>query len=207
MISIAIIQDSLEFVSPAREFLRTSTDFRVNAIYFFPEDAMKGMRENPADIVILDLHSRHHGGIEWMQSIKTKIPPAKWLVYTMLDDDETIFSALRAGANGYILHNATPEQLNHALHELLRNGAPLSPRIVHKLLAYFQNQPRYPHLPGDLSLREQEIMHFTARGMLYKEIALQLGIQRETVKKHLSKIYGKLNVQNKVEAMNKFYGL
>ena len=207
MTPIAVIQDSFELVSPIREMLRTNIDFHINGIYYSPEDAMKGLQKNSADIVVLHLHSRQHGGIEWMQSLRKKIPSVKWIVYTMLDDDETIFSALRAGANGYILHNATPEQLNHALHELLRNGAPLSPRIVHKLLAYFQNQPRYPHLPGDLSLREQEIMHFTARGMLYKEIALQLGIQRETVKKHLSKIYGKLNVQNKVEAVNKFYGL
>jgi len=207
MISIAIIQDSLEFVSPAREFLRTSTDFRVNAIYFFPEDAMKGMRENPADIVILDLHSRHHGGIEWMQSIKTKIPPAKWLVYTMLDDDETIFSALRAGANSYMLKDAKSEQLHHALHDLMKGGAPLSPRIVVKILSYFRQQPPKENDPGMLSHREKQILHFTSRGLLYKEIALQLGIQRETVKKHLSKIYGKLNVQNKVEAVNKFYGL
>lgn len=65
MIFIAIIQDSLEFVSPTWEFLKTSSDFRVNAVYFFPEDAMKGLRESLADIVILDLHSPHHGGMEW----------------------------------------------------------------------------------------------------------------------------------------------
>lgn len=207
MTPIAIIQDSLEFVSPVWETLRTANDFRVTGIYYFPRDAFKGLQESPADIVILDLHSPQYRGLEWMKEIKNKIPWTKWLVHTLYDDDEIIFSALRAGANGYLLKGATQEQLNNALHELLRGGAPFSPRIIHKLLAYFHQQPEKENHPGMLSHREKQILHFTSRGLLYKEVALQLGIQRETVKKHLSKIYEKLQVQNKVEAVNKFYGL
>jgi two-component system, NarL family, response regulator LiaR len=207
MTPIAIIQDSLEFVSPVWETLRTAADFRVTGIYYFPGDAIKGLQESPAEIVILDLHSRQHRGLEWMKEIKNKMPCTKWLVYTRYDDDETIFNALRGGANGYLLKDATEEQLYNALHELFRGGAPLSHRIIHKLLAYFYQQPQKENPPGMLSHREKQILHFTSRGLLYKEIALQLGIQRETVKKHLSKIYEKLQVQNKVEAVNKFYGL
>jgi DNA-binding NarL/FixJ family response regulator len=206
MTPIAIIRDSLEFVSPAQEIVRKTFDFRVTGIYYFPEDALQGLQKNPAHIVILDLHYKQDGGIEWMKAIKSKMPYLKWLVYTMHDDDEIIFKALRGGANGYLLKDATQEQMNAALHELMRGGAPICPRIIHKLLAYFHQPPKEYH-PGMLSQREKQILHFTSRGLLYKEIALRLGIQRETVKKHLSKIYDKLHVQNKMEAVNKFYGL
>jgi DNA-binding NarL/FixJ family response regulator len=207
MIPIAIIQDSPGSVPPAREVLRASIDFCVTGIYYVPEEALKGLHENPPDIVILDLHHKQYGGIEWMKEIRNKIPCNKWLVHTLHDDDETIFNALRAGANGFVLKDALPEQLENALHELLRGGAPLSPRIMHKLLAYFHQQHPKENHPGMLSQREKEVMHFTARGLIYKEIACQLGIQTETVKKHLSRIYEKLHVQNKMEAVNKFYGL
>lgn len=206
MTPIAIILDSLEFISPAQEIFRKDFDFYVAGIYYSREDALKGLSESPAHIAILDLHYEQHGGIEWMKEIKNKMPFTKWLVYTMHDDDEIVFSALRAGANGYLLKDASQEQMNAALHELLRGGAPISPRIIHKLLAYFHHQAPKENHPNMLSQREKQILHFTSRGLLYKEIALRLGIQRETVKKHLSKIYGKLHVQNKIEAVNKFYG-
>src|ERR1022692_3786151 len=137
MIPIAIIRDSLEFISPAREILRKSIDFIVTGIYYFLEDALQGLRESPADIVILDMHHKHYGGIEWMKEIKNKMPGTKWLVYTLHDDDETIFKALRGGATGYLLKDATQDQINAALHELIRGGAPVTPRIIHKLLGYF----------------------------------------------------------------------
>jgi DNA-binding NarL/FixJ family response regulator len=206
MVPIAIIQDDLVFDSPFREILRTSIYFCITGTYYSPEQALKGLLESPADIVIVDAHCTQYGAIEWMKEIKHKIPTNKWLVHTLHDDDETLFNALRAGANGFLLKDTTAEQLKNALHELLRGVAPLSPRILHKLLAFFHQQRNRETLPEILSQREKEIMHFVARGLMYKEIATQLGIHRETVKKHLSRIYYKLHVQNKVEAVNKFYG-
>ncbi len=207
MIRVAIIQDSFEFVSPAQEALSVSNDFHITGIYYFPEDACTGLCKAPSDIVILDLHARQQEGIKWMKALKNKIPATKWLVYTMYDNEDTLFSALHAGVNGYILKEAKHEPLHRALHELKKGGAPFSPCILHKLLAYFHHQHPKANPSGMLSQREKQILHFTSRGLLYKEIAIHLGIQRETVKKHLSKIYGKLHVQNKMEAVNKFYGL
>ena len=82
----------------------------------------------------------------------------------------------------------------------------MSPSVIKKILTYFHHLPGREDPVGLLSHREKEVLHFTSRGLLYKEIAQRMGIQRETVKKHLSKIYGKLHVQNKIEALNKFYG-
>jgi len=205
MTTIAIIQDDIKFVSNLPDILETYGDFHVASVYYFIEDAQKGLQENPVDIVILDMKSEE--SIDWIKEIKNKVPFAKWLVYTLHGDDEIIFNTLRAGANGYIIKDGQPEHLKNALHELMSGGAPMSPCIINKLMAYFHHLPKKQINHNTLSVREKEILHFTSRGLLYKEIAMQLGIQRETVKKHLSKIYEKLHVQNKIEAVNKFYGL
>lgn len=207
MIPIAIIQDNMEFISPLPGILERSGDFYVTRIYYFIEDALKGLQETPVDIIILDIKSPSNEYIECIREIKNKDTFTKWLVYTVHDNDEMIFNALRAGANGYILKDAQPEHLKNALYELARGGAPVSPRIMNTVLGYFHHLPRKENNHSELSQREKQILHFTSRGLMYKEIALQLGIQRETVKKHLSRIYEKLCVQNKIEAMNKFYGL
>ncbi len=206
MTPIAIIRDNIQFVSELPGILETGSDFYVTDTYYFLEDALMGLNENPVDIVIVDIRSNYDRCIEWMREIKNKTAAAKWLVYTNDVDDEMIFDALRVGANGYLLKNGKPENLKNALYELLRGGAPISPPVLNKVIAYFQVLPKKEINHGILSRREKEILRFTSRGLLYKEIALQLGIERETVKKHLSRIYGKLQVQNKIEALNKFYG-
>ncbi len=206
MIPIAIIQDNKQFASELPGILETCLDFFITQTYYLMEDILPGLKENRADIVIVDIQSADNPGINRMKEIKNETGIGKWMVYTIHDDDESIFDALRAGANGYILKNEGPGQLENALHELLRGGTPMSPSVIKKILTYFHHLPGREDPVGLLSHREKEVLHFTSRGLLYKEIAQRLGIQRETVKKHLSKIYGKLHVQNKIEALNKFYG-
>jgi DNA-binding NarL/FixJ family response regulator len=207
MIPVAIIQDNMQFVSVLPGIIEKSGHFCVSRIYYFINDALSGLRENPADIVILDMALQHNEVIEWMKEIKNELPGIKWLAYTVHDNSSMLFNALYAGVDGYILKDPLHEQLNNALHELVMGGAPMSPCMANKLINYFHKPVKKVKIQSLLSSREKEILHFTSRGMLYKEVGLQLGINRETVKKHLSKIYVKLQVQNKIEAMNKFYGL
>src|SRR6185437_2197727 len=142
-----------------------------------------------------------------------------FMMCTVYEEDEKIFEALKAGANGYILKKTAPGKLLDALRELYEGGAPMSSQIARKVVNAFQVRT-----PGDdptsdagtttaspktisiLSNRENEILELLARGMLYKEIAARLYISQETVRKHVYHIYEKLHVNNRVEAINKFYG-
>jgi DNA-binding NarL/FixJ family response regulator len=205
--SIAIIKDNPNLASGLACFLDSTGEFCVEAVYHRIGDAMGGLQQYPVDIVILDCYIQEHPSIRLIATLKSMGLKSKWLVYTVNDNEDIVFEALRAGANGYILKAADPIRLLEALRELVGGGAPLSPRITAKLLNHFQLLHGQESDQALLSQREKEILHLTSRGLLYKEIAKTLGIQRETVKKHLSKIYGKLNVNNKIEALNKFYGL
>lgn len=126
------------------------------------------------------------------------------MVCSIHDDDETIFEALKCGASGYILKDpVTSTEIVKAIHDLYNGGSPMSPYIARKVIASFQ-KPFIKDEHSLLSHREKEVLELLAKGLLYKEIALELGVGNETVKKHLKNIYQKLHVQNKIEALNKF---
>ena len=206
MIRIAILQDHAPCASILPNLISNAPEFLLTGLFQCKAKAIETLLKVPTDIVVLDLHDPLIG-IEWMKEIKKHFPSVKWLVYTLHEDGVTIFNALRAGANGYKLKSMDFEPLKIAFQELMTGAAPLSPKILPKLLAYFHQQTPKENNQHILSQREKEILQFASRGLLYKEIAHQLGIERETVKKHFSKIYEKLNVQNKVEALNKYYGM
>jgi DNA-binding NarL/FixJ family response regulator len=134
------------------------------------------------------------------------------MMCTIYEEDEKIFEALTAGANGYILKKTAPGKLLESLRELYEGGAPMSSQIARKVVNAFQVRTAAadPIAQGKsisiLSNRENEILELLAKGMLYKEIAARLFISQETVRKHVYHIYEKLHVNNRVEAINKFYG-
>ncbi len=206
MLNIAIIEDNADFALVLKCHLESFGGFRVCGTYRMAEEALAGLRKHPVDIAILDISLYRSNGMDVLRKMSPQMSSIQYLVLTMHEDDETIFSALRAGAHGYLLKDAHPDLIVQALHTLAAGGSPMSAFIYRRLLGHF-HQP-HPKVTARelLSLREKEIMDQISRGLLYKEIASQLGIGRETVKKHLSRIYGKLNVQNKIEALNKYFG-
>jgi len=162
-------------------------------------------QEIPAAIIILDLNTRYYNSIDWMKELKITKPYAKWLVYSV-QDNEMLFKALHARGKGYIMDETSPRELKNMLYEIVQGGG-LNPHpVTEKVGPVAQQPPKTENRHRLLSGREKEILHFISRGLLYKEIGQRLGIQKETVKKHLAKIYEKLQVQNKIEALNKFYG-
>jgi len=150
-------------------------------------------------------------GIECVRELKPENPEVLFMMCTVYEEDEKIFEALNAGANGYILKKTTPVKLLDAIKELYEGGAPMSSQIARKVVNAFQvknvsetgSQGKSINV---LSNRENEILELLAKGMLYKEIASFLFISQETVRKHVYHIYEKLHVNNRVEAINKFYG-
>jgi len=169
------------------------------------------------DVVLLDINlGEEENGIDIIRELKPKYPELLFLMCTIYDDDEKIFDALHAGAHGYILKKTSPGRLLEAIRELKEGGAPMSRQIARKVLNVFQYTPcaqglwqgsfsgKARPLPV-LSNRENEILEQLAVGLLYKEIAANLYISQETVRKHVYHIYEKLQVGNRVEAINKYF--
>ncbi|TMI89358.1 MAG: response regulator transcription factor, partial [Bacteroidetes bacterium] len=143
-------------------------------------------------------------GTELITKLKTIMPQTQFMVCSIHDDNDTIFEALKSGASGYILKvPVTAEEILRAIHDLYNGGSPMSPYIARKVINSFQ-KPTLTEVHSLLSLREKDVLELLSKGLLYKEIAQELGVGTETVKKHLKNIYQKLHVQNKIEAVNKF---
>jgi DNA-binding NarL/FixJ family response regulator len=127
------------------------------------------------------------------------------MMFTVYDDDESVFEALQAGAMGYILKKSSPTQFLASIREIMEGGSPMSAQIARKLVNVFNKQEK-PVAESDLlSKREREILELISKGFLYKEVAEKLFITTGTVKQHIHKIYEKLQVQNKTEAINKYF--
>ena len=127
-------------------------------------------------------------------------------MFTVYENDEKVFEALKAGASGYLLKNTGLVQLIEALKELHDGGSPMSSNIARKLVTVFREQEKNTVPVQALSNRENEILQLLSKGLLYKEIADQLSISVSTVRQHIHKIYEKLHVQNRTEAINKAFG-
>lgn len=206
MFTIAIIEDNLDYASLLAEFIQESNGFYVDNIYCSVEDAFPALSLHTVDMAIVDIELKGRNGIWLMQQLLSSGSRTKFLVLSGHHDDETIMNALNAGASGYLLKTESPARVLEALYELSKAGAPMSSTVSSKLLNCFLKLQKKATGIFPLSSREHQIMQQLSRGLLYKEIGVQLGIEKETVKKHLSRIYAKLNVQNKIEAMNKFFG-
>jgi DNA-binding NarL/FixJ family response regulator len=167
---------------------------------------MEPCQETPAAVIILDLNSRYYNGIEWMQELKNAKPSAKWLACS-IQDNEMIIRALQSGDIGYIMNENSPLGLKHLLRGIVHDTPLIPPQPTEHLNPFYRKLPKKTSWNDLLSGREKEILQFISKGLLYKEIGEHLGIQKGTVKKHVAKIYEKLQVQNKIEALNKFYGL
>src|SRR6185503_17143747 len=128
------------------------------------------------------------------------------MMCTVYEEDEKIFEALSAGASGYILKKTAPAKLLESIRELYQGGAPMSSQIARKVVAAFQNKPASSEGLDQLTNREKEILEQLSKGLMYKEIAAQLFLSAETVRKHVYHIYEKLHVTNRVEAVNRFFG-
>jgi DNA-binding NarL/FixJ family response regulator len=160
-----------------------------------------------SDIVLMDISMPGMSGIDCVRQLRPVVPDTQFLMYTVYDDDHRVFDALKAGANGYILKSSTPEQIVEAVFELHRGGAPMSTAVARRVVDYFRPVQESSAISEDaLSEREYEVLKLLSEGLLYKEIAIRLDLTVGTVKQHIHRMYGKLHVQNRVEAVNRYFG-
>ena len=205
-ISLAIVEDLDEVRDGLKNFISLSTDFTILDTFKSAEEALYDIPKLQPDIVIMDINLPGMNGIECIRQVKDKSPKTQFMMFTVYENDEKVFEALKAGASGYLLKNTGLVQLIESLKELHNGGSPMSANIARKLVTVFRNKETATEAVEVLSPRENEILLLLSKGLLYKEIANQLTISVATVRQHIHHIYEKLHVQNRTEAINKAFG-
>jgi DNA-binding NarL/FixJ family response regulator len=206
LIRVAIVEDLQEVADGLAAFLQYDKELTLIGNYRTAEAAEIELPILKPDIVIMDINLPGMTGIECVAKVKALEPGIQFMMFTVYENNEQVFEALKAGASGYLLKKTSPAQIIESVKELQQGGSPMSASIARKLVSVFQQQPTVASEAAKLTAREKEVLELTAKGLLYKEIAHQLGIGFGTVRQHLYKVYEKLHVQNKTEAINKVYG-
>jgi DNA-binding NarL/FixJ family response regulator len=208
MISICIIEDLIEIQQGLQSVFERDDRLEFLKSFSSAEEAISEMPYLCPDIVVTDINLPGKSGIEAIVELKEVLPETQFIMFTIYEDHDLIFDALKAGASGYILKNTSSEKIVESVIDLYNGGSPMSPIIARKVIASFNSPAPYIDQTVNqlLSKREQEVLELLSKGFLYKEIADKLFISLSTVKRHLNHIYVKLHVQNKTEAVNKLYG-
>jgi DNA-binding NarL/FixJ family response regulator len=206
-ISMSVVEDMDEVRQKIKRIIDESEEFICLSTYGNAEKALEELPRLSPDIVLMDINLPGMSGIECIKEVKKKCPQIQFMMFTIYENSEQVYEALAAGANGYLLKQTPPEEILRALKELYEGGAPMSTHIARKVVSFFQKENKNnPEHSGDLSKREKQVLELLSKGFLYKEISDQLFISTGTVRQHIHKIYEKLHVQNRTEAINKFYG-
>ncbi len=203
-IKISIIEDLKDVAVSLQAIINTQDDMLCEHIFHNAEDAMHFIPNQDADIVIVDIGLPRASGIDAINFLKAKCPDLLFCMFTVYEDDEKIFRSLQAGAKGYILKGASKDKILSSIRELYLGGSPMTPSIARRIIDMFSDLRQKPEpvvLP--LTNRELELLTLLSKGLLYKEIGEQMNITIGTVKQHIHKIYDKLQVTNKTEAINK----
>lgn len=204
-IRVAIVEDDEEIRIAMKEILQTTEDLICVRSYERAEDFAKNFQHLIADVVLMDITLPGMSGIQCVREYKPKNETIQYLMCTSHNDADRTFDSLCAGATGYILKTSTPVQIFDAIREIHRGGSPMSSEIARLVVNSFPNRKQNHNLLETFSTREQEILHALAKGHSYKEIADKLFISIETVRTYLRKIYEKLQVHSKVEALNRVF--
>ena len=204
MISVSIVDDEPSLRQSIATFINGSPGFRCGSTYGSAEAALQGLPADRPDVVLMDIHMAGMNGIECVQRLKTLLPSIQIVMLTVYEDTDQIFKALAAGASGYLLKRLTPDKLLEAIGEVHAGGSPMSSSIARKVVASFQKAGPATDEESLLSPREQMVLDCLSKGLAYKQIADQMGIGVTTIRTYLRRIYEKLHVQSRSEAVAKY---
>jgi DNA-binding NarL/FixJ family response regulator len=205
-ITVAIVEDLDEVRDGLTQFINGDPEFDVVEVFTNAEKAVLSLPRLQPDIVIMDINLPGMNGIDCIISVKERCPGTQFMMFTVYENDEKVFEALKAGASGYLLKKTPPAKIVDSLRELFHGGSPMSSNIARKLVTIYQTKEGLHKTSLLLSPRENEILEWLSKGLLYKEIGEKLSIATGTVRQHIHKIYEKLHVQNRTEAINKMMG-
>ena len=199
MIRIVVVDDHPVVRHGLVSMLGYEKDLQVVGEAANGQDAVRVILEQKPDVTLLDLRLPGFGGIEVMKQVRAQSSPTRFLVLTTYDTDEYIIPALSAGAQGYLLKDTSPDELVRAIHSIAQGGAALEAGVAARFLENVSGQKNIE----ELSERELEVLRLLVSGASNKAIAVQLNLSENTVKSHLSHIFGKLNALNRTQAVDR----
>ena len=202
-IKVAIVEDHQQFREALEFLLNHTLGYQCVGSFRSMEEALEKIRFNLPDVALVDIGLPGMSGVEGVRLLKERHPSVVLLMNTVYDDDERIFQALCAGASGYLLKKTPPARLIESLNEAIAGGAPMSPEVARRVLALFREIRPPEHEDYQLTPHELRLLKLLTEGHSYKTAATELGVSVKTISFHLQKIYEKLQVHSKSEAVAK----
>ena len=203
IITVSLVEDDAQLRTIYSNWLEEAENYRLIGQYVDGVAALKGIPRDKPDVALMDINLPGVDGVECVRQLKVQLPKTQFVMITVFDDPNRIFSALAAGATGYMLKQTLQEELLTALEEVYHGGSPMSSGIARKVVQCFQSAPATDAENNELKLlsrREEEVLDLLSRGHLYKEISDLLGISTHTVDTYLRRIYEKLHVHSRSQA-------
>ncbi|UAY53626.1 response regulator transcription factor [Ferruginibacter albus] len=197
---VAIVDDERIYLDTIDWVLKDLNNVEIVGQFQSAEELIEQFPKLSADVVIMDLGLPGISGVQAIAKLKYQSPKTQFLVLSNCTDDDVLFDALKAGADGYLLKSDSHENLKKALYNIFDGGSPVSPEIARKLFSYFNKSDGAAKFKA-LSEKQYQVLRLLADGLLYKEIAAKLDITIDTVKKHARNIYEKLHVRTRSEAI------
>ncbi|MGA2686301.1 MAG: response regulator transcription factor [Verrucomicrobiota bacterium] len=203
-IAVSIVEDNDKLRDTLARVLNRAEGFHCVSDYASAEDALKHLPQVRPDVVLMDINLPGMNGVECVRQLKQLLPQTQVMMLTVYEDTENIFNALTAGASGYMLKRTSSPELLEAIQEVSRGGSPMTMHIARKVVQSFQKTAATAPSAENLSEREQQVLDLLSQGLMYKEIADKLEISYETVHTYIRRIYEKLQVRTRTEAVAKF---
>jgi DNA-binding NarL/FixJ family response regulator len=205
-IKVALVEDNVGLRVSWARLISNTPGFQCVCVCGSGEEALKKVPAAMPEVVLMDINLPKISGIECTALLKRRLPQVQILIVTVHSDNDRVFSALQAGASGYLLKRTGPADLLEAISDVMRGGAPMTGEIARKVIASFQRPAPAPLEEARLTRREEDILALLTRGYANKEIAEHLAVGYETVRTHLCNIYEKLHVRSRTEATAKYLG-
>lgn len=204
VLRIALVEDQREIRENWQRLIESFPDFKCVCTCATAEEALIAVAESRPDVVLMDIYLPRMSGIECTARLKAMLPKTQIVILTAVDDDELVFLALEAGADGYLLKRTKPADLRAALLDVFTGGAPMSSEIARRVVESFRRRAKARDEAANLSPREEQVLELLSKGYSNKEIADQLELSIDTVRSHLKHIYDKMHVRSRTEAVARY---
>lgn len=203
-ITVSLVEDNDQLRGTLARVIARAEGFQCLSQHATAEAALESLPKEKPNVVLMDINLPGMNGVECVRQLKQLLPQTLVVMLTAYEDTENIFNSLAAGASGYLLKRTSSAELLEAIRDVQKGGSPMTTHIARKVVQSFQRPAANAQPTENLSQREQEVLDCLAQGFLYKEIAEKLGISYETVHTYIRRIYEKLQVRTRTEAVAKF---
>lgn len=205
-IRVSIVEDNTRLRGSLSKLIELSDGFECVSQHPSGEAALADLPKHKPDVVLMDINLPGINGVECVRQLKPQLPATQIVMLTVYENTDLIFQALTAGATGYLLKQTAPTELLEAMRDVQAGGSPMTGHIARKVVASFQQAGKSSKDFENLTPRENEVLEHLTKGFLYKEIAETMNISYDTVHTHIRKIYEKLHVRSRTEAVAKNLG-